>query len=91
VASELVPGITSIACIFQGGKDTLQEETLLRIHPFGFLGRDAEEEGIEFIYPLQEASPFAVCCAELVFISVEVQAMVPARGRNFGDTISALA
>ena len=72
-----------LACVLQGFPSHLQQQTLLRVHAGRLARRDAEEMGIELIYPLQKAAPPRVHLARRRWIRVVERMLIEAIGRDF--------
>ena len=79
--------------IISGVLDTvparLQEQTLLRIHAFGFGGRDVKEERVEQIIFVEQPCPLAggLACHGVAGLIVGIH--IPPLARNLGDAIPA--
>jgi hypothetical protein len=62
----------------------------LRVHAFGFAGRNTEKTAVEAIDVAQEAAEFRSDLARCGWVGRVIGLGVPTIGGNFGDGVAAL-
>src|ERR1700723_521843 len=80
----------AITGVLNGLPGGFEKQPFLWIDQVGFSRRYVEEQWIEFIHVGNKAAPLAVAFSELVAIGIEIQRMIPAFWRDFGDAIAAI-